>query len=375
MVYLDYSATTNTNDEVLDYFIKITKEYGGNPNSNHLLGKKAKSVIDDTTKLISKLLNIKETEIIYTSGSSESNNLAIKGTLLRSNKKHIITTSFEHSSVIAPTNYLQRNNYVVDLVKTDKYGRVDINDLKKLITNDTALISITAVNSEIGIIEPIEEIGKYLKEEHKDIIYHVDLTQLITKKKIDLSNIDLASFSAHKFYGIKGIGCLIKKDNIKIEPIIHGGKSTTNYRSGTPATSLIASLGKALELAMIDMEKKYKYVSELNTYLKDKLSKLDNIHINSNEYCLPHILNFSVVGKNPNEIQEKLSQKEIYISTQTACASGSSISPSVLALTNNEEYAKSSLRVSMSHLTTKEEIDIFIKELSNLVGSDTNETN
>ena len=375
MIYLDYSATTSTSEEVIDYFVKINKKYPGNPNSNHSLGKNAKSIIDNTTKKISKLLNIKENEIIYTSGSSESNNLAIKGTILKNNKKHIITTSFEHSSVVAPINYLQRNGYIVDIVKTDQYGRVDINDLKKLLTNNTAIVSITAVNSEICIIEPIEEIGKYLKENYPETIYHVDLTQLITKKKIDLTNIDLASFSAHKFYGIKGIGCLIKKERIKIEPLIHGGKSTTNYRSGTPATSLIASLGKALELAYTNMDKKYKHVQELNTYLKEKISKLNNIHINSNEYCLPHILNFSIISKNPNEIQEYLSNKEIYISTQTACSSGSNISPSVLALTNNKEYAKSSLRVSISHLTTKEELDIFIKELSKLLGSDSNAIN
>ena len=370
MIYLDYSATTFTNNEVLDYFIKINREYNANPNSNHILGLNAKNIIDKTTKKISTLLNVKENEIIYTSGSSESNNLAIKGAMLKSKKKHIITTSFEHSSVVAPINYLQRNNYIVDIVKTDEYGRVDINNLKELINEDTALISITAVNSEIGIIEPIEEIGKYLKDNHKDIIYHVDITQLITKKNIDLTNIDLASFSAHKFYGIKGIGCLIKKENIKIEPLIHGGKSTTNYRSGTPATSLIASLGMALELASNDMDIKYKYVSELNNYLKNKLSKINNIHINSNEYSLPHILNFSIIGKNPNQIQEKLSKKDIYISTQTACSTKSSISPSVLALTNNQEYAKSSLRVSISHLTTKKELDIFIKELTKIVGSD-----
>lgn len=370
MIYLDYSATTSTDDKVLDYFVKINREYKGNPNSNHKLGKHAKSIIDETTKKISKLLNVKESEIIYTSGSSESNNLAIKGVMLKTNKKNIITTGFEHSSVVAPTNYLQRNNYNVDIVKTDEYGRVDLNDLKKLLTKDTALVSITAVNSEIGIIEPIEEIGKYIKENYPETIYHVDLTQLITKKNIDLTNIDLASFSAHKFYGIKGIGCLIKKDNIKIEPLIHGGKSTTNYRSGTPATSLIASLGYALELAYTNMDKKYKQVEELNKYLKEKLSKLNNIHINSNNYCLPHILNFSIVGKNPNEIQEKLSDKEIYISTQTACSTGGNISPSVLALTKNKDYASSSLRVSLSHKTTKEEIDIFIEELSKIIGSD-----
>lgn len=375
MIYLDYSATTPTSDEVLNYFIKINKEYPANPNSNHLLGFSSKQIIDNTTKTISKLLNVKENEIIYTSGSSESNNLAIKGVASKNKGKHIITTNFEHSSVISPINYLQRNNYEVDIVKSDKNGLVDIEDLKKLIRKDTILISITAVNSEIGIIEPIEKIGKYLKEKHPNIIYHVDLTQLITKKPIDLTNIDLASFSAHKFYGIKGIGCLIKKEHVKLEPLIHGGKSTTAYRSGTPATSLIASLGKALELAYKNQEEKYNTIKDLNKYLKEKLSKYNYIHISSNNYCLPHIINFSIIGTDPNIIQQKLADKQIYISTQTACANGSKISKSVLALTNDEDIASSSLRVSISHLTTKEEIDKFIKELNKIWESDKNAIN
>ena len=363
MIYLDYSATTKTNDEVLEYFVEITKNYPGNPNSNHALGKNTKKIIDKTTEKISELLKVKPNEIIYTSGSSESNNLAIKGSVLKNKGKHIITTNFEHSSVISPINYLQRNGYEVDIAKTDKYGKVDIDNLKKLIRKDTVLVSITAVNSEIGIIEPIEEIGKLLKENYPNIIYHVDLTQLITKKEIDLANIDLASFSAHKFYGIKGIGCLIKKEHIKIEPLIHGGKSTTVYRSGTPATSLIASLGKALELAYKNKEEKYHQVEELNNYLKEKLSKLNNIHINSNEYCLPHIINFSIIGKDPNIIQKKLSDNNIYISTQTACSSGNKLSLSVLALTGKEDLALSSLRVSLSHLTTKKELNVFIENI------------
>ena len=142
MIYLDYSATTFTNNEVLDYFIKINREYNANPNSNHILGLNAKNIIDKTTKKISTLLNVKENEIIYTSGSSESNNLAIKGAMIKKKKKHIITTSFEHSSVVAPINYLQRNNYIVDIVKTDEYGRVDINNLKELNNLKTNNLSI-----------------------------------------------------------------------------------------------------------------------------------------------------------------------------------------------------------------------------------------
>lgn len=366
MIYLDYSATTPTRKEVADYFIKINNEYPGNPNSNHILGKQAKQVIDNTTKKISKLLSVKETEIIYTSGSSESNNLAIKGTILKNKGNHIITTSFEHSSVIAPINNLQRNGCQIDIVPTNKQGLIDLESLKKLIKKETILISITAVNSEIGIEEPIEEIGKYLKKHHPNIIYHVDLTQLITKKKIDLTNIDLASFSAHKFYGIKGIGCLIKKEHVKLVPLIHGGKSTTVYRSGTPATSLIASLGLALELAMENMEEKYNKVSKLNQYLTSNLTKYNYITINSNKFCIPHIINFSIKNTDPNKIQQLLAEQEIYISTQTACSNGSKISPSVYALTNNKDLASTSLRISISDRTTIKDIDKFIKTLTEI---------
>ena len=366
MIYLDYSATTPTSKEVVEYFVKINNEFPGNPNSNHTLGRRAKQIIDTTTKRISKLLSVKETEIIYTSGSSESNNLAIKGACLKNSGTHIITTNFEHSSVISPINDLQRNGYEVDIVKTNEKGLIDLENLKKLIKKETCLISITAVNSEIGIIEPIEEIGKYLKQEHPNIIYHVDITQLITKKKIDLTNIDLASFSAHKFYGIKGIGCLIKKENIKITPLIQGGKSTTVYRSGTPATSLIASLGFALELAMKEINTKYKEVVNLKEYLVKNLTKYKYITINSNEYCIPHIVNFSIKKADPNKIQQLLAEKEIYISTQTACSNGSKLSPSVYALTNDKELASTSLRISLSYHTTKKEIDKFIKTLTEI---------
>lgn len=372
MIYLDYSATTPANPQVISYFTKVATKYPANPNSNHALGKQANQIITQTTKKISKLLSIKETEIIYTSGSSESNNLAIKGACFQKKGNHIITTNFEHSSVIAPINDLQRQGYQVDILKPTTKGQIDIQELKQLITNQTVLISITAVNSEIGILEPIEKIGKYLKKEHPNIIYHVDLTQLITKVQVDLSNIDLASFSAHKFYGIKGIGILIKKEHLKIKPLIQGGKSTTIYRSGTPPTALIASLGKALELAMQNIEENYQKVTYLNKYLKNKLSQYEYITINSNNYCLPHIINFSLKDTDPSKIQDLLSQYEIYISTQTACANAKKQSPSVYALTQNKSLAETSLRVSISHHTTTQELDKFIETLTKIYRKEKN---
>lgn len=359
MTYLDYSATTPTSKDVLDTFVEVSNKYIGNPNSLHKLGSEASSIIDAATKQISNLLNIKENEIIYTSGASESNNMVLKGICekYQNRGKKIITTEFEHSSIYGPLTYLQKNGFEVSFVKTNEFGVVDINSLKELLTDDTILVSICAVNSEIGIVQPIDEIGKILKEYPK-CYFHVDMTQCLGKIKFNLENIDLASFSAHKIYGIKGIGLLYKKESISLEPLIHGGKSTTIFRSGTPATALIVSMAKAMRLALENLDEKYNYVLSLNNKLKQELLSLDGIFINSNDYCIPNILNISVIGIKPETMLHALEEYDIYISTQTACSTGTT-SKSVYALTKDEERAKSSLRISISYLTTEEEINYF----------------
>ncbi|MDO4962535.1 MAG: cysteine desulfurase family protein [bacterium] len=361
MIYLDYSATTKTSDEVLDTFCKASS-FIGNPNSLHKLGLESKNLIEASTNKIAELLNVKPSEVIYTSGSSESNNLAIKGICdkYKNRGKHIITTSLEHSSIYGPINYLLDNGYSCDFVKLDEFGRVDIEDLKRLITDDTILVSINAVNSEIGVLQPIDEIGRLLKKYPK-CFFHSDMTQAIGKVNIDLSNVDLVSFSAHKFFGIKGIGVLIKKDKIDITPIIHGGKSTTIYRSGTPCTPLIASLAKALRLALFNSSSKYDEVLKLNKYLKSKLEKYDKVKINSNDKCIPHILNISILGVKPETMLHALEEYDIYISTQSACSNTNTKSKAVLALTGDIKRAESSIRISISSITTKEELDEFIK--------------
>ena len=364
MIYLDYSATTPVNKEVLESFNEACNIYA-NPNSKHKLGFEAKSIIEDSTSKIANLLGIKTNEIIYTSGSSESNNLALFGLANQfPNKKHIITTKFEHSSVLSPTSALQKRGYDIDFVKTDSNGVIKLDNLLSLITENTLLVSTIMVNSEIGIIQPVMEIAEILK--HKDVFYHVDATQAIGKLKLDLSNIDLLSFTAHKIYGIKGIGCLIKKENIKLAPIIYGGKSTTKYRSGTPCTQLIASLSKALELAFNKLDYNYKYVTELNQYSRSKLSNKDNILINSPINSSPYILNLSIINHDALKIQEYLSDKEICISTKSACSSNTSKSIQILSLYNDLKRATSSIRISISYLTTKNEIDIVINEILKL---------
>lgn len=362
MIYLDYSATTPVNEEVLNSYIETTKKMVGNPNSLHKLGIEAKSLIDAATRQIANILKVKPNEIIYTSGASESNNTAIKGICLKyqNRGKHIITTHLEHSSIMEPLNYLERQGFEVEYVNITENGMVDIEDLKKKIRDDTILVTIASINSEVGIVQPIKDIAALLKKYPK-VYFHSDITQSLGKEKVDLTDVDLASFSAQKFYGMKGIGGLVKKENVVIEPLIHGGKSTTKDRSGTPATALIVSMAKALRLAYENLEEKQKYVKELNIFLRNELEK-NEITINSPEVAIPNILNISLENIKPETVLHALEEKEIYISTKTACATNDS-SDAVYAITKDEEKAKHSLRISLSYLTTKKELEIFITEL------------
>lgn len=360
MVYLDYSATTPVNEEVLNTYVEVTKKYIGNPNSLHKLGLEAKQLIDAATKQVADIFGVSSNEVIYTSGASEANNLAIKGICFKHTGKHIITTELEHSSVSEAVKYMEKLGYQVSYVKLDNKGLVDLADLENLIRNDTVLVSIAAVNSEVGVVQDLEAISKIVKKYPK-VFFHSDMTQSIGKMKVNLAYVDLASVSAQKFYGMKGIGCLIKKANIDIEPLIHGGKSTTIFRSGTPATPLIVSFAKALRLAYVDFDKKNQHVLELHDYLINRLNSLD-VLINSNEFCLPYIVNISLKGIKPETMLHALEQDDIYISTQTACSTGN-YSLAVFAVTNDMEKASHSIRVSLSYLTTKEEIDFFVNSL------------
>lgn len=367
MVYLDYSATTPVNDEVLDTYVKATKEFIGNPNSLHKIGIEAKKLIDASTEQIANILGVKPSEIIYTSGASESNNTAIKGVCLKyaNRGKHIITTELEHSSIVAPLNYLTTLGYEVDFVALDENGKVDLDDLIRLIRDDTVLVTISSVNSEVGVKQNLKELSEVIRSKNSKTIFHSDITQSIGKEKLDLSYVDLASLSCQKFYGMKGIGALIKKDNITIEPLIHGGKSTTIFRSGTPATPLIASFAKALRLVYEDFDKKCKKVKEVHDYLIDKLQDVD-VYINSNDNCLPNMVNISLKNIKSEVMLHALEEKEIYVSTQTACSVGD-YSKAVYALTHDKDKSSSSMRVSLSYLTTKEEIDIFIDALKEAI--------
>lgn len=362
MIYLDYSATTPVDKRVLETFNKVCLDYPGNSNSLHSLGVKSKELEEYVTDKIAKILKIRPTEIIYTSSSSESNNTAIKGICLKykNRGKHIITTSLEHSSVIAPLNYLTKQGFEVDFVNLKDDGTVDLEHLKSLMRDDTVLVSISYVDSELGIVQPINEISKIVKANPKTF-FHVDCTQAIGKINVDLSNIDLASISAHKIYGLKGVALLIKKENIVIEPLIHGGKSTTIYRAGTPALPLYASMMKALELIVPTVEENIKYITKLNKKIIDRLSNYENVYINSTDKSIVNTINLSIKGIKPETFIHALEKYEIYVSTKSACSSADSMSNSVYAVTKDKERANNTIRISLSYLTTEEEIDKFLK--------------
>lgn len=361
MIYLDYAANTPTNEEVYRAFYEANKTYIANPNANHQLGKKAQEAIRKSTHNIALLLGVEPEEIIYTSGATEANNLAITGSCqqYRAYGKHIITTYLEHSSVTGPVAALQKQGYEVDFVDITPTGEIDLNHLKELLRADTVLVSISYVDSELGIIQPIEAISKMIKA-MPHCLLHVDGTQAIGKIPITLEAIDLFTFAPHKFEGLNGVGILIKKKNIFLEPLIHGGVSTTPFRSGTPTVALILSTEVALDKALANQSKYDMHVKGLNAYMRQRLGQIPCMLLNSTSKSSPYILNISLKNKQALKVQEQLSEKGIYIATKSACCTLHTPSRPVYALTKDRKRAMQTLRISLGYGTTKEELDEFI---------------
>lgn len=366
-IYLDYASNTPVDKDVLNTFNEITLKYFANPNSTHILGKVTNKKIQETTeniiKELSKKANLDENmEIIYTSGSSESNNLAIKGIAksYKENGKHIISTFLEHSSVSSPLTYLKEQGYEIDIVNITNEGKVDLEHLKSLIRKDTILVSICYIDSEVGIVQPIEEIAKIVKE-YPNCFFHVDCTQAVGKINIDLKNIDLISFVPHKFYGLNGFGALIKNKEIVLEPLINGGASTTIYRSGTPVIGQICALEKALEISFDNLEERKKYVKNINKKLRENLSKYKDVKINTISDENPFILNISVNGVKATEFKNKLEEYGVCISIKSACTITITPSRIVMAMTHDRKRALASFRISLSHLVKESEINKFLE--------------
>lgn len=367
MIYLDYSATTPVSFEVLDTFNRTTKEFIGNPNSLHKLGIKSQELITSATKQIADICSIMPREVIYTSGATEANNLAIIGTMLANQHagKHLIVSKLEHPSIYKICDYLESIGFEVSYVDNDEEGLVNFDHLKKLVREDTVLVSICAVNSETGVRQPLKMIRQIIKKENNNTLLHSDFTQAIGKVSVNFNDVDLASLSGHKIFAPKGIGMLYRNEKVKIKPLIYGASKSNELHPGTPAVALIASFAKALRIALTDLEKKERFVDRLNEKLVKEFSVHKDILINQTKYSIPHILNISLMNIKPETFIHAMEEKDIYLGTNTACSSGD-LSTSVMAIYNDKKRATSTIRISISHITTSDEINQFINHFNTI---------
>ena len=362
MIYLDYSANTPVDARGLEQFCAVERRCIGNANSHHQAGSAAKAEIDAATIKIASLLGVQPAEIIYTSGASEANNFALKGLarLSRHTGRHIISTPLEHSSVSGTLTALQEQGYEIDLLDVKQDGTVDLEHLKDLLRPDTICVAITLVDSELGVVQPVQEIAAILKA-YPHCHLHVDATQAVGKIPVSFEGVDTMSLTAHKFYGLNGIGMLIKRRNLALEPLIHGGESTTIYRSGTPTVALASSLACALDLAVTDLPGRVDHVAKLNAELRAALSTYPLVRINSPEHAIPHVLNLSVRNVKGTVFQRELDAKGVCVSVKSACSSDGLPSRAVFAVSRDRRNALSSWRISLSHLTTEDEIKAFLQ--------------
>lgn len=372
MVYLDYAATTPYNKDVLKTYTQLLEKYFYNADSIYSQGIEVNRLLEKSRGLLAKMLDVDEEEMIFTSCGSEANNMAIKGIAFQyqNRGKHIITTSIEHSSVYETCKELEEVfGFEVTYLPVDHTGHIQIDDIKKSIRNDTILVSVMCINNEVGSIQPIEEIKNVLQD-YPLVKFHVDMVQALGKIKIDLKGIDCASFSAHKINGLKGSGLLFKRKSTTLVPLINGGQQEFGLRGGTSNACTYIVLAKTLRLALENFDQKEKYVSKLSKYLIKELQTIPDVIINTGGKVSSHIVNFSCIGYKPEVILHALEEKDILISTRSACSSKTSdVSRVMQQLHLPDEVAKSALRVSISDLTKEEEIDKFIYCLKEVLDS------
>lgn len=369
IIYLDNAATTVVKEEVLDAYNKAKKLYFANPSSIHIPGQEASRLLEKAREQILTTLKVKDDELIFTSGATEANNLAIKGYCLRyqNRGKHIIVSNIEHPSVLETAKQLEEHfGFSVTYLPVNKNGVVEVETLKQAIRKDTILVSIMAVNNEIGSINPIHEIANLLKE-YPLVIFHVDITQGIGKFDLPYQDMDMFSFSGHKIHGLNSSGALVKRKKIELLPIMSGGGQESGYRSGTNDVALAVSLAKALRLENEKISENYRIIAAISEYLKEYLlSHNDLYELNSGDN--PYIVNFSTLTKKASVVVEALSARGIMVSSTSAChAKEEPISYVVLALGKGEQKAHNTIRVSLSEETTLEDIKCLIKNLEEII--------
>lgn len=371
MIYLDNSATTKPDETVIRSFSQTAAKYFANPSSIHNLGGEAERLLNRARGQIANFLQIEEEEIVFTSGGTEGNNLAIKGVALQHQDrgKHLITTEIEHPSVYETFKGLESLGFEVTYLPVNKEGVVSVTDVEKAIRQDTILISIMHVNNEIGSIQPVKEIGK-IAQKHTKLYFHVDDVQGFGRVPLPLagSGIDLWTMSGHKIHGVKGTGLLFVRKNIPLFPLLHGGGQEKELRSGTENLPGIVSLARAVRLIKEKEANEYHLLKKFQEYLHDAFQNFEQVCINSSEKGAPHIFNFSIPSFKPEVIIHELSEHGIYISTKSACSSKQMEESRILkACGLSSERSQSALRVSLSYENTMEELERFVEVMQKVI--------
>jgi len=373
-VYFDNSASTKVSEKAIEIMLKTMRDDYANTSGKHIKGVEAESYVKDAADLIAKTLKVKKGEIIFTSGGTESNNMALIGGAMSRKRygKHIIISGIEHPAVYRPAEFLTEQGFELSVLPVNSEGQVDLELLKSTLRDDTVLVSVMYVNNEIGAIEPVEEISRIIKAKNKDILFHVDAIQAYTKLRINPKSqgIDMLSASGHKFHGPKGVGFLYIDSNVKINPIIFGGGHQRGMRSGTLNTTGIAGMGVAAKEAYDNFDERINKISDLKYYLMDELEKTEGAILNTGrgENFAPQVISVSFEDIRAEVLLHALEDRGIYVSSGSACSSNHpGISGTLKAIGVRENLLDATIRISLSELNNKEEADYFIKNLKELL--------
>lgn len=368
-VYFDNASTTNVHPDVLQSYVSLLKKYYVNSESIYNEGIEINSMMEKARRAIAGLLGVQATDIIFTSGSSESNTSAIKGVCAANlNKKHIITTNVEHSSILNCCKQMEELfGYRVTYLPVNHEGRITLQQVKDALDEDTAIVSIMCVNNESGAINPIDEISEYVKK-HSHAYMHVDLTQAMGKVDVNLKNVDLASISAHKLEGLKGSGILVRKTYVPFVPLINGGEQEYGLRGGTSNAVADMVFAKTLRLALENGKKYHADIVKMHDRLIQGLEEIPGVEINSPKDAIPSTINFSYENIPSEVMQNALNEAGFMVSARSTCDS-KSMNPSyvLLAMGYSEKRASACIRISLSYHNTMEEVDRFLEALKGVI--------
>jgi len=375
-VYLDHAATTPLLEEVIDYFSVVLRDYPGNASSLHYEGLRARELYEESKEKIASLIGAKYDEIVFTSGGTESDNIAIFGSLkaiekTNPDKRHVMTTPIEHEAVLESFKELEKRGYTVDYIPVDENGIVDLNWIEDHISNKTALCSVMLANNEVGVVEPVEEIAGFCR--HNGVVFHTDAVQAMGKIEVDVQKlgVDLLAGSAHKFYGPKGVGFLYVREGLPIDPIVYGGGHEGGLRSGTENVTGAAAMAKALEMVVSTIEERSAQYQEWQKKILDICEEIGDYKLNGHrEKRAPGSLSLSFKGVNGEALMAMLSQDGIAVSTASACQSHAhkkGASHVLKAMNCGKAYINGTIRVVMGHENTEEEIDYFCSKLKERV--------